>query len=93
MPATANVAPRILVDIYECFMRGDHEGAKAAQRKLTPVRLSLALGTAPGGVKQALHLMGLSIGPSRSPVNPLPPDKLTKMKSILQSAGLVPDPR
>lgn len=89
VPATANVAPRILVDIYECFMRGDHEGAKAAQRKLTPVRLSLGLGTAPGGVKQALSLMGMSIGPSRSPVNPLPPDKQAKMKAILQSAGLV----
>src|SRR5688572_26309613 len=80
VPATANVAPRILVDIYECFMRGDHEGSQAAQRKLTPVRLSLGLGTAPGGVKQALMLMGMSIGPSRSPVNPFPPDKLTKMK-------------
>jgi len=90
VPATANVAPRLLVDIYECFQRGDHEGAKKAQRSLTPVRMSLSLGTAPGGVKQALMLMGMSIGPSRSPVNPLPPDKLAKMKSILDSAGLIP---
>jgi 4-hydroxy-tetrahydrodipicolinate synthase len=88
VPATANVAPRILVDIFESFQRGDHEASKAAQKKLNPVRLSLTLGTAPGGVKQALALMGLSIGPSRSPVNPLPPDKLAKMKGILQSAGL-----
>lgn len=90
VPATANVAPRILVDIYENFVRGDHEAAKAAQRQLNPVRLSLTLGTAPGGVKQALMLMGMSIGPSRSPVNPLPPDKLAKMKAILQSAELIP---
>src|SRR5207253_11203153 len=47
VPATANVAPRILVDIYESFMRGDHAAAKAAQLRLNPVRLSLALGTAP----------------------------------------------
>ncbi|MFO0966178.1 MAG: 4-hydroxy-tetrahydrodipicolinate synthase [Gemmataceae bacterium] len=89
VPATANVAPRILVDIFECFTRGDHAGAIAAQKRLNPVRLSLALGTPPGGVKQALMLMGLSIGPSRSPVNALPADKLAKMKAILQSAGLV----
>src|SRR5205085_9915244 len=28
VPATANVAPRILVDIYESFQRGDHAAAK-----------------------------------------------------------------
>src|SRR5476651_1660082 len=31
VPATANVATRILVDIYESFQRGDHPAAKAAQ--------------------------------------------------------------
>src|SRR2546423_1762920 len=45
VPATANVAPRILVDIYESFQRGDHEAAKAAQLRVSPVRLSLTLGT------------------------------------------------
>lgn len=89
VPATGNVAPRILVDIYESFMRGDHAAAKAAQLRLNPVRMSLTLGTAPGGVKAALALMGMSIGPSRSPVNPLPPDKQQKMKAALEAAGLV----
>lgn len=89
VPATANVAPRILVDIYESFMRGDHAAAKAAQIRLNPVRMSLTLGTPPGGVKAALSLMGMSIGPSRSPINPLPPDKQQKMKAALESAGLI----
>src|SRR5207249_51923 len=30
VPATGNIAPRILVDIYESFVRGDHAAAKAA---------------------------------------------------------------
>ena len=90
IPATGNVAPRVLVDIYESFMRGDHAAAKAAQIRLSPIRLSLNLGTAPGGVKAALALMGMSIGPSRSPINPLPPDKQAKMKAALQAAGLIP---
>ena len=88
VPATANVAPHILVDIYESFMRGDHAAAKAAQIRLSPVRLSLNLGTPPGGVKSALSLMGLSIGPSRSPINPLSADKQQKMKAALEAAGL-----
>ena len=90
VPATANIAPRLLVDIYESFVRGDQTASLAAQRKLSPVRLSLTLGTAPGGVKAALQMLGMSIGPCRSPVGPLPPDKMQKMKAALQSAGLLP---
>jgi 4-hydroxy-tetrahydrodipicolinate synthase len=90
VPATCNIAPKILVDIYESFQRGDHAASLAAQRKLSPIRLSLTLGTAPGGVKAALQMLGMSIGPCRSPVGPLPPDKMQKMKTALQSAGLLP---
>jgi 4-hydroxy-tetrahydrodipicolinate synthase len=90
VPATGNIAPRILVDIYESFMRGDQAASLAAQRKLNPVRMALTLGTAPGGVKAALQLLGMSIGPCRSPVAPLPPDKMQQMRMALQSAGLLP---
>jgi 4-hydroxy-tetrahydrodipicolinate synthase len=93
VPATGNIAPRLLVEIYETFMRGDLAGSLAAQRRLSPVRLSLTLGTAPGGVKAALAILGLPIGPSRSPVSPLPPDKLQKMRAALESAGLIPAAR
>jgi 4-hydroxy-tetrahydrodipicolinate synthase len=89
VPATGNIAPRILVDIYESFMRGDQAASLAAQRKLNPVRMALTLGTAPGGVKAALQLLGMSIGPCRSPVAPLPPDKMQQMRTALQSAGLL----
>ncbi len=89
VPATGNIAPKLLVDIYESFQRGDHTASLAAQRKLHHVRMALTLGTAPGGVKAALQVLGLSIGPSRSPVAPLPPDKVQKMKAALQAAGLL----
>jgi dihydrodipicolinate synthase/N-acetylneuraminate lyase len=70
-------------------MRSDYEAAKAAQLRLTPVRLSLAFGTAPGGVKAALGLLGKSIGPCRSPVGLPVPEKLEKMRSLLINAGLL----
>jgi 4-hydroxy-tetrahydrodipicolinate synthase len=78
-----------VVDIYEAAVRGDHAAAQAAQRKLNPVRLALTLGTAPGGVKAALSLLGMSIGPSRSPVAPLAPEKQQKMRAALEEAGLL----
>jgi 4-hydroxy-tetrahydrodipicolinate synthase len=88
VPATGNIAPHLLVEIYEAFQRGDHASSLAAQLKLNPIRMSLTLGTAPGGVKAALQLLGTSIGPSRRPVAPLSPDKLEKMRSALRAGGL-----
>jgi 4-hydroxy-tetrahydrodipicolinate synthase len=89
VPATGNIAPKLLVEIYEKFRQRDLEGSKAAQRRLNPIRLALALGTPPGGVKSALNLMGISVGPSRSPVAPLSADKQQKMRAILAEAGLL----
>jgi 4-hydroxy-tetrahydrodipicolinate synthase len=89
VPATANIAPALLAEIYNAFQRGDHEKAKAAQLRLNPIRLALALGTAPGAVKAALAVMGMSIGPSRAPVGPLTPEKQQKMRAVLEQAGLL----
>jgi 4-hydroxy-tetrahydrodipicolinate synthase len=89
VPASANVAAAICVEIFEAFERGDQAAARAAQLRLNPVRLSLAAGTAPGGVKAALKLLGLSIGPSRSPVAPPAADKLTRMAQLLKQAGIM----
>lgn len=89
VPATGNIAPKLLVEIYEAFQRGDQAASQAAQKKLHHVRMALTLGTAPGGVKAALQALGMSIGPSRSPVAPLPTEKMQKMKAALQAAGLM----
>ena len=54
VPATGNIAPALLAEIYNAFQRGDLEASKAAQLRLNPLRLALGLCTAPGGVKAAL---------------------------------------
>jgi 4-hydroxy-tetrahydrodipicolinate synthase len=90
VPATGNVAPALLAEIYNAFRRGDVGASRAAQLRLNPLRLALALGTAPGGVKAALALLGTPIGPCRSPVSGLGPDKVPMMRLALQAAGLLP---
>jgi 4-hydroxy-tetrahydrodipicolinate synthase len=90
VPATGNVAPALLAEIYNTFKRGDLEASKAAQLRLNPLRLALSLCTAPGGVKAALQMLGMSIGPCRSPVAGLTPDKMPKMRAALEATGLVP---
>jgi 4-hydroxy-tetrahydrodipicolinate synthase len=89
VPASANVAPALCVQIYEAFVRGDYRAAKDAQQFLNPVRLSLALGTPPGAVKSALAILGMSIGPSRSPISGVPPARMDQMRQALKEAGLL----
>ena len=87
VPATGNIAPALLAEIYNAFQRGDLEASKGAQLRLNPLRLALGLCTAPGGVKAALHMMGMSLGPCRSPVAGLAAEKQSKMRTALQAAG------
>src|SRR5262245_16602849 len=90
VPATGNVAPQLLVEIFEAFQRGDLQASKAAQLRLNPLRLALNLCTAPGAVKAALDVLGLPIGPCRSPVSTaLSPEKKAKMTAALRAAGLL----
>jgi 4-hydroxy-tetrahydrodipicolinate synthase len=89
VPASANIAPALCAQIYEAFERGDHAAAKAAQLRLNPIRLNLNLGTAPGGVKAALAILGMSMGPSRSPVAPLSAEKQQRMREALTKAGIL----
>ncbi len=89
VPATGNIAPALLAKIYDTFQSGDLAASKAAQLQLNPLRLALGLCTAPGAVKAALQILGLSIGPCRSPVAPLAPEKEPKMRAALKQAGLL----
>lgn len=90
VPATGNIAPQLLVEIYETFRRGDLDGSKAAQLRLNPLRLALGLCTAPGAVKAALDMLGMPIGPCRSPVSGISAEKKPRMRQALEAAGLKP---
>ncbi|MBD3183891.1 4-hydroxy-tetrahydrodipicolinate synthase [Candidatus Poribacteria bacterium] len=87
--ATANVAPELIVGIYESVMAGDIEKARELQYALFPIRKAFKLGTFPVVVKEALNIMGLPAGPARKPVTGLTSDKKKELKNILQKAGLI----
>jgi len=87
--ATANVKPRLVADIYDKFLAGDLEGARRAQRALAPLRLAFSWGTFPVVIKEALDLMGMEGGPSRSPVGPLTGEQRERLKGVLVDMGVV----
>ena len=85
--ATANVAPELVVGIYDAFMAGNHALALERQRKLTPLRQAFALGSFPVVVKDAMTLMGLPAGPARAPVTSLQGAARDKLIAILRGLG------
>lgn len=87
--ATGNVAPRLAVDIYDCYMAGDLAGARCAQEELAPLRLAFSWGTFPVVIKEALDLMGIECGPARAPVGPLSADQRERLKNALREMGLI----
>ncbi len=87
--ATANVAPKIAVDIYEHFVKGDIEKAREAQFALAPLRVAFELGTFPVVIKEALKIIGIDAGPAKSPVKDLSDAKRQELKEILKGMGLL----
>lgn len=87
--ATANVAPALVVRIYERFRAGDIDGARQAQADLAPLRMAFSWGTFPVVIKEALDLMGMDAGPARAPVGPLSSEQRERLRGVLRGMGLV----
>ena len=87
--ATANVAPKILVEIYEAFKAGDMKRSLEAQFRLAPLRLAFDLGTFPVVIKEALNLIGIDAGVGVPPVGGIKPEAKEELKKILTEMGLL----
>jgi 4-hydroxy-tetrahydrodipicolinate synthase len=82
--ATANVAPREFVGMYEAVRRGDVAGADRLRERLEPLHALFRAGPFPGTMKACLELLGLRAGPPRRPALPVSPEVRAKAKRILQ---------
>ena len=87
--ATANIAPRLPVKIYEEYIKGNMEKALEAQYELAPLRLAFSYGTFPVVMKEGLNLIGIDTGPTLKPVGPLSEEKREKLKNILKDLDLI----
>ncbi|RJP50399.1 MAG: dihydrodipicolinate synthase family protein [Anaerolineaceae bacterium] len=80
----ANIAPQILVDIYNKTIAGDLAGARMQQEKVLKLRATYAFGTFPAVVKEAMNMLGLPAGCTRSPVGPLKPEARERLRQALE---------
>ena len=87
--ATANVAPKIVAEIYDAFVAGDLKRSLEAQFRLAPLRLAFDLGTFPVVIKEALNLIGIDAGVGIAPVGGIKPEAKEELKKILEGMGLL----
>jgi len=86
--ATANVAPALIVSIYENVRAGNADAAAEAQRRLARVRRFFSVGTVPGVMKGLARLLGLPVGRTAAPILPLPPAVREEMLRVMDEVGL-----
>ena len=86
----ANLAPALVVSVYELARAGRLEEAKVAQRKLFPLREAYSLGTFPAVIKEGMAMLGLPAGRCRRPIQPLSPEARSRLRQVLSEA-LGPD--
>lgn len=85
----ANVAPRVVADIYDKFMQGDWEGALAAQYRLAPLRIACSMGTFPEVIKEGLVMQGIPVGKCLDPIQELTAPEKQKLHAVLADMQLV----
>ncbi|MEN6567066.1 MAG: 4-hydroxy-tetrahydrodipicolinate synthase [Veillonellales bacterium] len=86
---TANVVPKLVVEIYDKYMAGDMKGALDAQYKLSLFRNAYSLGSFPVVPKDALNLMGVDVGHPIRPIQHMSDANKEKIKEILIQIGAI----
>ncbi|MDD1668106.1 MAG: 4-hydroxy-tetrahydrodipicolinate synthase [Methanomicrobiales archaeon] len=79
----ANVEPKLMVEMYEAFRKGNLTRAREVNEKLGPLYKDLFIDTNPIPVKKAVGLRGMAAGPVRLPLDDLDADKTAKLAKTL----------
>lgn len=82
---SANVAPDMMVKMYEMFKKGNLKEAQNLHYLISPLIRALFIDTNPIPVKTALGIRGLASGPLRLPLDEMGEDKTNRLKEVLRN--------
>jgi 4-hydroxy-tetrahydrodipicolinate synthase len=82
--ATANVAPREFVGMYEAGRRGEMAEVERLRKLLEPLDTLFRTGPFPGTMKTCIELLGFRAGPPRRPALPVPPEIRAKARRVMK---------
>ena len=86
-----NIAPDWVVRIYDEFVRGNLDAARAAQDRLYALVSAVREGVFPLAIKAALHMLGICEPWSAPPVRRLDDRLEARLRERLQTFGLLRD--
>jgi 4-hydroxy-tetrahydrodipicolinate synthase len=89
MAGEANIAPKIVVGVYENFIKGDLKKARMLHYKIVSLLPIFSYGTFPDGVKEAMNMMGLRAGHVRKPSTELNDSQRKKISQTLRDIVLL----
>lgn len=85
----SNVAPKDVHDLVTLWLSGNVEAARAIQFKGLDLVEALFSEVSPGPVKEAMNLMGLEVGPLRSPLCEMEEKNREHLKKTMKEYGLL----
>jgi 4-hydroxy-tetrahydrodipicolinate synthase len=88
IPVTANVAPRLCVEMQDAWRRGDISKAQQLNEMLMPLHQALFMETNPSPVKYAASLLGLSTPDVRLPLCEIKDVTKVKVREVMARLGL-----
>ncbi len=88
--AAPHVIPRLNVELYEAVTRGDLETARRSFHRQLPFLQFIGAHGLPRTIPAALELMGIRVGPLRAPLQPLAPDRIEALRTILVDLEVIP---
>ena len=86
---TANFIPELVTSIYNLYMQGDLDGARKAQFKLNPIRLSMDKASFPVATKDLANMLGLDVGKPYTPNLPGHKQAIEAMEQQMRIAGYI----
>jgi 4-hydroxy-tetrahydrodipicolinate synthase len=85
----ANVAPKLASRVFDEFKRRDLEASRQAQSKLLPIIEAISVGRFPAGLKEAMRMIGMSVGNVKTPLQSLTGEERKIVAGYLRESGLI----
>jgi 4-hydroxy-tetrahydrodipicolinate synthase len=86
--STANIAPRLVSEIYNAYVAGDHARALELQFRLAPVRAWIEKATFPVVLKEGLRMLGVDVGVVLAPAGDLTADQRRDLRNLLTNLSV-----
>jgi 4-hydroxy-tetrahydrodipicolinate synthase len=86
--STANIAPKLVADIYNTFISGDYQKSLELQFKLAPLRLAVDKATFPVVLKEGLRMVGIDVGYAFAPSAEMSPESKKMLEMVLRDLEL-----